>query len=518
VTVEARLADLLAGLSRLADLGFGLQAGEALRSCALATRLARSLDLPEDDARSAFYTALLHHVGCTGYAHETARVFGDELVLNLAAGRTDSADPRDLLATFLPTLTRGRPPLERARLALTTLTKGSRFGKAYTTAACEVGRDAARRLGLPEAVQRGVYHVYEEWRGGGLPAGLAGDDIPAGSRLARLTGIAVLFDTVGGAELAADAVRRRGGGMLDPGMAGRFADHAEALLGELNASDPRAMVLDAEPPPVVTVPDRDLAGVAATFGDLADLKTPSTHGHSRGVAALARGAGERLRLPPGGVADLEVAGLLHDLGRVAVSDVVWEKPARLSAHEREQVRLHAYHSERILAGSQRLAALAPLAGMHHERLDGGGYHRACTGADLPLPARLLAAADAYQAMTQPRPHRPALAPEDAERELLAGARSGALDPDAVGAVLAAAGHDAVVPRRELPAGLSAREVEVLGLVAEGCSNAQIAQRLVISRRTAEHHVQHIYAKIGVSSRAAAALFGMEHQLLRRRDR
>jgi hypothetical protein len=193
--VEVRLADLLAGLSRLADLGFGLQAGEALRSCALATRLARSLDLPEDDVRAAFYTALLHHVGCTGYAYETAQIFGDELALNVAAGRTNPADPRDVFATFLPTLLRGRPPLERARLALTTFTRGNRFGEAYTTAACEVARDAARRLRLPEAVQRSVYHVYEEWRGGGVPSGLVGDDLPAGSRLARLTGIAVLFDT-----------------------------------------------------------------------------------------------------------------------------------------------------------------------------------------------------------------------------------------------------------------------------------------------------------------------------------
>jgi HD-GYP domain-containing protein (c-di-GMP phosphodiesterase class II) len=517
VAVEARLADLLAGLSRLADLGFGLQAGEALRSCALATRLARSLDLPEDDARAAFYTALLHHVGCTGYAHETARIFGDELVLNLAAGRTNPADPRDLFATFLQTLTRGRPPLERARLALTTLTGGNRFGEAYTTAACEVARDAARRLGLPEAVQRSVYHVFEEWRGGGVPAGLAGDDLPAGSRLARLTGIAVLFDTVGGPGLAAEAVRRRAGGLLDPWMAGRFAERAEALLGEVNAADPRALVLEAEPEPVVPVPERDLAGVAGVFADLADLKSPFTHGHSSGVATLARGAGERLRLPPATVADLELAGLLHDVGRVAVPDVVWEKPAALSAHEREQVRLHAYHSERILAGSERLAALAPLAGMHHERLGGGGYHRGCTGAELPMPARVLAAADAYQAMTQRRPHRPALAPEDAERQLLAGARDGALDADAVSAVLAAAGRGTVVARKALPAGLSAREVEVLGLVADGCSNAQIAQRLVISRRTAEHHVQHIYTKIGVSSRAAAALFAMEHRLLPRRD-
>jgi HD-GYP domain-containing protein (c-di-GMP phosphodiesterase class II) len=516
--VAVRLADLLAGLSRLADLGFGLQAGEALRSCALAGRLARSLDLPDDDARAACYTALLHHVGCVGYAHETARLFGDELAQNVAAGRTDPADWRDAFATYLPLLTAGRSPLERARLAFTAITRGDQFGTAFTTAACEVGRDAARRLGLPEEVQRSIYHVYEEWRGGGVPGGLAGDDLPVGSRLARLTGIAALFDTVGGVEAAVDAVRRRSGGMLDPSLAARFVDDAAALLGEVDAGDPRAMVLEAEPSPVVTVPDGRLAEVAAVFADLADLKTPFTHGHSSGVAALARGAGERLRLPPETVADLEVAGLLHDVGRVAVPDTVWEKPGTLSGHEWEQVRLHAYHSERILAGSERLAPLAPIAGMHHERLDGGGYHRGCTRAELPMPARALAAADAYQAMTQARPHRPALAREEAERRLLAEARSGALDPDAAGAVLAAAGHTPAVPRQALPAGLSAREVEVLGLVAQGCSNAQIAERLVISRRTAEHHVQHIYTKIGVSSRAAAALFAMEHHLLGPRNR
>ena len=294
-------------------------------------------------------------------------------------------------------------------------------------------------------------------------------------------------------------------------------DDADGLLGEVNAGDPRAMVLEAEPTPVVSVPDGRLAEVAAVFADLADLKSPFTHGHSSGVAALARGAAERLRLPPAAVADLEVAGLLHDVGRVAVSDVVWERPGSLRGHEWEQVRLHAYHSERILAGSERLVSLAPTVGMHHERLDGGGYHRGCTRADLAMPARVLAAADAYQAMTQRRPHRPALAPEQAERQLLAGAREGLLDAEAAGAVLGAAGHAAVVPRQALPAGLSAREVEVLGLVAQGCSNAQIAERLVISRRTAEHHVAHIYTKIGVSSRAAAALFAMEHHLLGPRD-
>ncbi|WP_231949371.1 HD domain-containing phosphohydrolase [Alloactinosynnema sp. L-07] len=513
VVVAVRLVDLLAGLSRLADLGFGLRAGEAMRSCALATALARSMDLPDGEVRAALYTALLHHVGCTGYAHETASLFGDELAVNVAAGRGDDADPRDVFTTFLPMLTHGKPVLERARLVLTTLAKGSRFGVDFTTAACEVGRAAARRLGLPDEVQGGVYHVYEMWAGSGFPSGLRGDEIPVASRIARLTGVAVLFDTVGGVDLAVAAVAKRGGGMLDPGMVAHFTDRAAAMLGDVNRTDPRSVALAAEPRPVVSVADERLAEVAEVFADLADLKTPYLHGHSTGVAALAGRAGERLGL----TADLRVAGLLHDVGRVAVSTSVWEKPGRLTGDDGEQVRLHAYHSERILAGSDRLAPLAPIVGRHHERLDGSGYHRGCTGADLAMPARVLAAADAYQAMTERRPHRPALPPERARVELIADARAGLLDAEAVRAVLAVAGDDPGRVRRALPAGLSDRELEVLRLVAEGCGNARIAERLVISRRTAEHHVQHIYTKIGVSSRAAAALFAMEHDLLADKD-
>lgn len=510
-----RLADLLAGLSRLADLGFGLHSGEAARSSALAAGLARSLGLTDDEARSALYTALLLHVGCVGYAHETARLFGDELVMGAASARTNLADPRDVLTTFLPMVTRGRRPRERVRLTAATLARGRRHGEAYTTAACEVGRDVARRLRLPEDVQRSVYHAYEWWNGGGVPIGLAGDDIPVGARVAVLATVAVTFDVAGGVELAVEAVRAQSGGILDPGIAAHFAGRARALLGAADGVDPRELVLDVEPRPVASVLDPDLVDVAAVFGDIADLKTPYTHGHSRGVARLARAAGEEVALSTDDVGDLEVAALLHDVGRVAVSSAVWDKPSALSGHEWEQVRLHAYHSERILAGSARLASLAPLVGTHHERCDGSGYHRGCTGSDLSVPARLLAAADAYQAMTQARPHRPPLTPEQTEQHVLDDVRAGRLDADAAAAVLAAAGHDAVVPGRRPPAGLTAREVAVVRLVAEGCSNGQIAQRLVISRRTAEHHVQHVYSKVGVSSRPAVALFAMEHDLLAR---
>jgi DNA-binding NarL/FixJ family response regulator len=176
--------------------------------------------------------------------------------------------------------------------------------------------------------------------------------------------------------------------------------------------------------------------------------------------------------------------------------------------------MHPYHSERILATSSVLEPMARAAGMHHERLDGSGYHRGCRARELPPAARVLAAADGFHAMTQERPHRVALTAEQAADELKQEVRLGRLDPDAVSAVLEAAGRRSPRRRDNLrPGGLSERQIEVARLVAAGFSNPEIASRLVISRRTAEHHVQHIYAKIGASSRASAALFAMEHGLL-----
>lgn len=507
-----RLVDLLSGLSRTGDLGFGLQPGEAVRSAALALLLGDSIEVPDEDARAGLYAALLLHVGCIGYSHEIADRFGDDLAWNRAAARTNVVDSKDVFRTFLPTFTRGRPPLARLGLVITAMAHGRRATTEYETAACEVGGDIARRLDLPDEVQRAVRHSYERWNGEGVPEGLSGEDIPIGSRLAVVACVASVFDTIGGPEAAAGIIGAQAGSILDPEVATHFVERAPSLLAVVDISDPRDRILRSEPDPPLLVPEARLVEVAAAFGDLADLKTPFTHGHSRGCADLARRAGAHLAISGSDLTDLVLAGHLHDVGSVAVSNAIWEKPGPLSVHEWEQVRLHAYHSERILTGSDRLASLAPLVGMHHERLDGQGYHRGCGRGELSASARVLAAADAYQAMGQDRPHRPALSRDEAERELLADARRGVLDVDAVNAVLAVAGHEATA-RRALPAGISDREAEVLALVAEGCTNAQIAQRLVISRRTAEHHVQHIYTKIGASSRAAAAMFAMENGLV-----
>jgi DNA-binding CsgD family transcriptional regulator len=198
---------------------------------------------------------------------------------------------------------------------------------------------------------------------------------------------------------------------------------------------------------------------------------------------------------------------------VGVSAGVWTKAGALSEREWEQVRLHPYYTERVLARPGRLARLGALAALHHERLDGSGYHRGAPAALLSPAARILAAADAYQAMTEPRPYRPARGAELAADELRREVRAGRLDRDAVDGVLAAAGHRVQRGRRPFVAGLTEREVEVLRLVARGHSKKEIAARLVIAEKTADNHVQHIYEKIGVSTRAGATLFAMEQHLL-----
>jgi HD-GYP domain-containing protein (c-di-GMP phosphodiesterase class II) len=302
--------------------------------------------------------------------------------------------------------------------------------------------------------------------------------------------------------------------VLDPSLVKAFVANAAALMAEASVGDPRERILEVEPRPVVERDQHELCEVAAAFGDLADLKTPFTHGHSGAVARLATSAAERLHVDVGTTSRLQVAGLLHDLGRVGVSNAIWEKPGPLTAAEWEQVRMHPYYSERILTTSVALEPAARLAGTHHERLDGSGYHRGCKAREIPLAARILAAADAFEAMTERRPQREAMSRDQAADQLATDSRAGRLDADAVSAVLDIAGQLRPARRRNLrPAGLSDREVEVLRLVAQGCSNPEIAERLYVSRRTAEHHVQHIYTKIGVSSRAAAALFALEHDLL-----
>ncbi len=418
---------------------------------------------------TACYTSLLQHIGCTGYAHETYLVWIDDIAANRAARKTSFADPRDLFRVFLPMLTHGMSVSQRARIAAHFPTKGPGFGKRFTTATCEVATQTARRLGLPEGVQRGLHEVFEWWNGKGAPQALKGEDIAVAGRVAHVAGTAAENEAFGGPELAVEAIRRRAGVILDPSIADAFVARGGELLEAATSGDPRRLMLGAEPEPVRVVSGAELPDVAAIFGDIADLKTPFTHGHSAGVAGLARAAGDKLALDRDGLLRLHVASLLHDLGRIGVPDFIWEKPGELTSADWEQVRLHPHHSERILSFSPVLQPMATIAGMHHERMDGSGYHRGCRAAEIPVSARILAAADALQAMTQSRPHRDPLTVDEAAERIQRDAGAGRFDPDAVAAVVEVAGGSPKKKATFRPGGLSDREVEVLNLMAQGPS-------------------------------------------------
>jgi HD-GYP domain-containing protein (c-di-GMP phosphodiesterase class II) len=505
---EVRLAELVASMSLATDLGLGQPPEHVLRSCVLGLRIAEDLELGEDQRAVVYYVALLAWLGCHADAHEQSAWFGDDIQLRADRHLADSVGARFVLSH----VGRGRAPARRAAQLGALLISGRDALAAMETTHCMVAGLFAVRLGLGVEVRDGLQHVFERWDGKGSPAGIAGEEIALSARIAVVADIVESFRRLGGTAAAVDVARRRAGGQFDPRLADHVCENADALLGGLDEATGWDAAIAAEPALAQRMSGVELDAALEAIADFADLKSPYTTGHSRGVALLAESAALRAGLGEPAAAELRRAGLLHDVGRIGVSNAVWDKPGALSETEMERVRMHPYLTQRTFSRSPRLAALAEVAAAHHERLDGSGYPRGLAGGALSPEARILAAADAYQAMSELRPHRPARSPEDAAQQLREEVRRGRLDADAVDAVLGAAGHR-VARRRDGPAGLTQREVEVLVLLARGLSNKAIAAQLVVSPKTVGSHIEHIYRKIGCSTRAAASLFAMQHGLL-----
>ncbi len=507
---HVRAAELVAALCLATDLGMGFPFEHGLHCTVIAMRLADRLGIDPTTASQTYYACLLTYSGCTTDAEVSAETFGGSLTTNFVPVMFGSE--REMLAGViraLPTPGSARPA--RAIQIARRLPKAGRERDPHLAAICEVAQMLAARLGLPEPIQDLFVHLTERWDGKGRLRRAKGEEIPLPLRIVHVARDAAFQHMLGGEELAVRIVRERAGHAFDPQVAACLADGAEEIL----ALDREASVWEAtlayEPQPRLSLEPDAIDRALAAIGDFADLISPYLAGHSGGVAQVASAAGQRCRLDAAGVATLRRAALVHDLGRVAVHPRIWQKPGPLTADEWEQVRLHPYHTGRVLSRSPLLSALAPIADAHHERLDGSGYHRGAGGTGLTLPARVLAAADAYYAMTEPRPYRESLSPEQAAEQLAREVSAGRLDADVVTAVLAATGQRA--PRLERPAGLTEREAEVLGMLARGLQTKQVARGLGISVKTADRHIQNAYRKIGVSTRAGATLFAMEHGLV-----
>jgi DNA-binding CsgD family transcriptional regulator len=502
VPVAVTRVEIAALLAVAQDHAFGQPPGSQLRAAVLGQRLAAAAGADSAARGTTWWTSALRFLGCTAHSFELAALFGDEIALRARSLLADSASPTEVIRLTVGHAGPGLSGVKRFRAVVSAVADGRKAAEVQFRSACEVADTLALRLGLDESVRAALAANFERWNGRGMPTGCKGTAIPLPMRIAQLSQEFEALGRRAGIGRALETIRSRRGRAYDPDLVDLVLEKAAGWWAAVESTDSWEAALAVAPP------GRPLDDAAAheallVLADFADLKSPWTGGRSRAVAALVQGV-----CGPAG----EPAALVHDLGRVAVPNMIWDKPGPLTRDERDRVETHTLVTDQLLRRVSYTAALAETASAAHERLDGSGYHRRLKGAHLDDAQRVIAAADCYQAMTSDRPYRDAWTPADAASQLRAMSSAGRLDGEAVERVLMVTGHRRAA-RPPLPAGLTRREVEVLRLLALGLTTRNVADRLVISEKTADHHVQHIYAKIGVSTRGAAALFAIEHGIL-----
>ncbi|RPI04390.1 MAG: HD domain-containing protein [Actinobacteria bacterium] len=436
---------------------------------------------------------------------------GDDVAFNAAMAPVLMAQPGESTLHFVRHLGEGLTLRRRAELVVRALADPATTRRSLS-GHCEVAARLAARLELDDEVCHSLAHAYERWDGRGYPDGLAGDGVPIAIRIVSVARDVELWERNGGWTSASDVLLRRRGHAYDPAVTDAFVGDGPEWIGGLD-DDPYAAVLDAEPAPQVIVDDARLDATLSAIADFTDLKSTYFRGHSSGVASLARAAAGVAGLASGEVDAIGRAALVHDVGRVGVASGIWDRVGPLTGEQWERVRLHPYLTDRVLRRSALLAPYAGVAGGHHERADGSGYPSGAGDDRLSVGTRILAAADVFHAMSEDRPHRGPLTRPDAVAQLREEVATGRLGQTEVDAVLGAAGERTTGQLIERPAGLTEREVDVLNLIARGRSNKEAAAELGISAKTVGHHVESIYAKAGVRTRAGAALFAMERGLL-----
>jgi HD-GYP domain-containing protein (c-di-GMP phosphodiesterase class II) len=505
------LAELLAAFSLATDLGLGQPMEHILRSWRIAARLAQQVDLDDDERAALFYIAVLAWGGCVADTPEVAKWFGDDIAFRGDSYQVDLAGLPGMVF-MLGRVGSGSAALHRIRLAATFVASGGQGIERGLLSHCLTTSTMAQNLGLGARVGGPLLQFFTRWDGKGVPGGIGREDIATSVRLFHLANVVEVFHRTAGVDAAVEVARARSGTHFDPAVVDAFCPVAHDVLDGSRDCPDLYDLISGDPGLQHRLSGEALDGALEVVADFTDLRSPWRAGHSRGVAELAGHAANLAGLPAADVTAVRRAGLLHDIGMHGVPSTILDKPSALTATESERMRMHAYYTERVLARPVALARLGAIASLTHERLDGSGYHRGVSGAALSASARILAAADAYRAMTEPRPYRPALSTKRAAAALREDVRAGRLATVAVDAVLTAAG-ERPGRRHTGPAGLTPRELQVLVLIARGGSTRQVARALDISTKTAGTHIERTDAKTGVSSRATATLFALQHGLL-----
>ena len=506
-----RLTDLLAAFSLATDLGMGQPMEHVLRSWAIAARLGDHLGVAPEERGSLYYVATLAWVGCVADTPELAAWFGDDIAFRGDSYEVDFSG-LPMLGFMLRHVGKGSPALQRLRLASNLVATGGKGIERGLMAHCLTTAQMAERLGLGAEVCGPLQQMFTRWDGRGVPGDVGGDAIALSMRLFHLADTVEVFHRAEGSDAAIAVARARRGRHFDPAVVDAFCAHAPAVLGDTSTGQDWSHIVANEPGLQRRLTEDELDTALEAMADFTDLRSLSRAGHSRGVSTLAARAAADTGLARADIVTLRRAALLHDLGLHGIPATILDKPGPLSDAESERMRMHTYYTERMLTRPPVLARIGAIASLAQERSDGSGYHRGLSGSAIPVTGRLLAASCAYRTMIEPRAHRPALTAKQATAELRADVRAGRLDAGAVEAVLAAAGQTRG-RRHSGPAGLTPRELEVLQLIARGASTRGVAQRLGITAKTAETHIERIYAKTGASTRSTVTLFAMRNGLL-----
>ncbi|HSI35285.1 MAG: HD-GYP domain-containing protein [Phycisphaerae bacterium] len=415
-TTRIKFSDVASALSYALDLVEGQPRGHAARSCLLGMRLAREIGLPEAESSALFYALLLKDLGCSSNASKMCYLFGaDDRQVKCNVKTVDWSRTGPTLKYAMANVAPGASLFRKLRKLAGIAVAGQRGAKELVAVRCERGADIARSLHLPEATAQAILSLDEHWDGTGHPRGLAGEQIPLLARILGLAQTAEVFWQRDGAEGAYDVAAARSGTWFDPELVKAFLaiSREDSVWGAMAAPDPAAEAARLEPAGLELVADdAALDRVCEGFARVIDAKSPWTYSHSAGVADVAAGIARTLGLPARTRGAIRRAALVHDIGKLGVSNMILDKPGKLDADELAQVRKHPGHTRQILARVRGLSELAELAASHHERLDGKGYHRGIGGADLGTEARILVVADMYEALTAKRPYRRDLSPTE----------------------------------------------------------------------------------------------------------
>ncbi len=431
-------AELLTALSHALDLTEGAPPGHTLRSCVLGMRLAEQLGMDVEARAALYYALLLKDAGCSSNAARMTQLFGsDDRTIKPKMKVADANDRLGLALETWRNVAIGRGLLPKVRHMLG-IARGDNITHDLIVTRCERGADIAARLGFPDATREAIRYLDEHWNGKGQPYGLAADAIPLGARIANLVQTIDVFAVAHGAEAALDVVQARAGTWFDPALVRQVRTwrHDRDWWPRTIHEGIETHVAAIQPSPGrIMLDPLGVENVARAFADVVDAKSPYTFRHSVNVAAWVRGMARTAGADDVAADGLFIAGLLHDVGKLGVSNMILDKPGKLTDEEFAAVQAHPRHTWEILSRIAAFEGIARTASLHHEKLDGSGYPWKVGGADMDRWTRFLVVADIYEALTADRPYRAGI-PRDEVLGMLERDRGTKLDAEALDALAA----------------------------------------------------------------------------------